>query len=74
MIGTSLMIISKYSYSYMSIYFFIESKGLEICIYFTVTYVAFFYIYHLSVIKALYEFKLLVGINCCHLKAHLCEI
>ena len=38
------------------------------------TYVAFFYIYHLSAIKALYEFKLLVGINCCHLKAHLCEI
>ena len=39
--------------------------------FFTVTYVAFFYIYHLSVIKALYEFKLLAGINCCHLKAHL---
>ena len=54
--------------------FFIESKGLEICTYFTVTYVAFFYIYHLNVIKALYVFKLLVGINFCHLKAHLCEI
>ena len=33
---------------------------------FTVTYVDIFYIYHLSVIviKALYEIKLLVGINC----------
>ena len=33
---------------------------------FTVTYVDIFNIYHLSVIiiKALYEFQLLVGINC----------
>ena len=58
----------------MSIYFLLKAKDLKYAPIFTVTYVAFFYIYHLSVIKTLYEFKLLVGINCCHLKAHLCEI
>ena len=68
------MIISKYFLFLHVNIFFIESKGLEICTYFTVAYVSFFYIYHLSVIKALYELKLLVGIDCCHLKAHLCEI
>ena len=73
-IGTSLVIISKYFLFLHVNIFFIGSKGLEICTYITVTYVAFFYIHHLSVIKALYEFKLLAGINCCHLKAHLCEI
>ena len=46
------MIISKYFlFLHVNIFFFIESKGLEICTYFTVTYVAFFYIYHLSVIE-----------------------
>ena len=62
------MIISKY-FLLLHVNILFLLKGLEICTFFTVTYVAFFYIYHLSVIKALYEFKLQVGINCCHFKA-----
>ena len=36
--------------------------------YFTIIYVTLSYIRYFSVIKALYEFNLLVDINCCRLK------
>ena len=45
----------------------VTNKGTH----FYIIYVIFFYFYNFSVIKALYEFKLLVNINFCHFRAQL---